>query len=128
VTSRGGDERPVSVLVVDDQGLFRDVMRDVVDATPGMTLVGDAASGEAALDAVEELSPQMVVIDKRMPGLGGIEAARLIRARRPEIVVVLVSVETPDPDVLEESGAVAFLHKRQLSPRALADVWRTYGA
>jgi DNA-binding NarL/FixJ family response regulator len=116
------------VLVVDDQGLFRDVMRDVVDATPGMTLVGDAASGEAALDAVEELSPQMVVIDKRMPGLGGIEAARLIRALRPEIVVVLVSVETPDPDVLEESGAVAFLHKRQLSPRALADVWRTYGA
>lgn len=128
MTSRGGDERPVSVLVVDDQGLFRDVMRDVVDATPGMTLAGDAASGEAALDAVEELSPQMVVIDKRMPGLGGIEAARLIRARRPEIVVVLVSVETPDPDVLEESGAVAFLHKRQLSPRALADVWRTYGA
>jgi DNA-binding NarL/FixJ family response regulator len=128
VTSRGGDERPVSVLVVDDQGLFRDVMRDVVDATPGMTLAGDAASGEAALDAVEELSPQMVVIDKRMPGLGGIEAVRLIRARRPEIVVVLVSVETPDPDVLEESGAVAFLHKRQLSPRALADVWRTYGA
>lgn len=128
MTSRGGDERPVSVLVADDQGLFRDVMRDVVDATPGMTLVGDAASGEAALEAVEELSPQMVVIDKRMPGLGGIEAARLIRARRPEIVVVLVSVETPDPDVLEESGAVAFLHKRQLSPRALADVWRTYGA
>jgi DNA-binding NarL/FixJ family response regulator len=128
VTSRGGDEHPVSVLVVDDQGLFRDVMRDVVDATPGMKLVGDAASGEAALDAVEQLSPQMVVIDKRMPGLGGIEAARLIRARRPEIVVVLVSVETPDPDVLEESGAVAFLHKRQLSPRALADVWRTYGA
>jgi DNA-binding NarL/FixJ family response regulator len=128
VTSRGGDERPVSVLVVDDQGLFRDVMRDVVDATPGMKLVGDAASGEAALDAVEELSPQMVVIDKRMPGLGGIEAARLIRARRPEIVVVLVSVETPDPDVLEDSRAVAFLHKRQLSPRALADVWRTYSA
>ena len=128
MTSRGGDERPVSVLVVDDQGLFRDVMREVVDATPGMTLVGDAASGEAALDAVEELSPRMVVIDKRMPGLGGIEAARLIRARRPEIVVVLVSVETPDPDVLEESGAVAFLHKRQLSPRALADVWRSYGA
>jgi DNA-binding NarL/FixJ family response regulator len=116
------------VLVVDDQALFRDVMRDVVDATPGMTLVGDAASGEAALDAVEELSPRMVVIDKRMPGLGGIEAARLIRARRPEIVVVLVSVETPDPDVLEESGAAAFLHKRQLSPRTLADVWRTYGA
>jgi two-component system invasion response regulator UvrY len=116
------------VLVVDDQGLFRDVLRDVVLATPGMTLVGEAASGEAAIDAVEELSPRMVIMDKRMPGIGGIEAARLISARRPEIVVVLVSVEVPDPAVLEASGAVAFLHKRQLSPRALADVWRIYGA
>jgi two-component system invasion response regulator UvrY len=125
---RGGDEIPVSVLVVDDQEFFRDVMRDVVLATPGMTLVGDAASGEAAVDAVEELSPQMVIMDKRMPGVGGIEAARLIRAHRPEIVVVLVSVEEPDPEVLEESGAAAFLHKRELSPRALAHLWRTYGA
>jgi DNA-binding NarL/FixJ family response regulator len=125
---RGGDEVPVSVLVVDDQEFFRDVLRDVVLATPGMTLVGDAASGEAAVDAVEELSPQMVIMDKRMPGVGGIEAARLIRAHRPEIVVVLVSVEVPDPEVLEESGAAAFLHKRELSPRALADLWRTYGA
>jgi two-component system invasion response regulator UvrY len=116
------------VLVVDDQELFRAVMRDVVLATPGMTLVGEAASGEAAVDAVEELSPRMVIMDKRMPGIGGIEAARLIRSRRPEIVVVLVSVEVPSPEVVEESGAAVFLHKRQLSRRALVEVWRTYGA
>jgi DNA-binding NarL/FixJ family response regulator len=91
-----------------------------------MTLVGEAVSGEAAVDAVEELSPRMVIMDKRMPGIGGVEAARLIRARRPEVVVVLVSVETPEPEVLEASGAAAFLHKRKLSPRALTEVWRTY--
>jgi two-component system, NarL family, invasion response regulator UvrY len=116
------------VLVVDDQELFRAVVRDVVLLTPGMTLVGEAASGEVAVDAVEELSPRLVIMDKRMPGIGGIEAARLIRARHPEVVVVLVSVEVPEPGALEASGAVAFLHKRQLSPRALAEVWRTYGA
>lgn len=116
------------MLIVDDQELFRAVVRDVVCATPDMTLVGEAASGEAAVDAVERLSPRLVIMDKRMPGIGGIEAARRIRARRPEIVVVLVSVEAPDPDVLKASGAAAFLHKRQLSPRALAELWRTYGA
>jgi len=116
------------VLVVDDQELFRAVIRDVVLATPRMTVVGEAASGEAAVGAVEELSPRMVIMDKRMPGIGGIEAARLIRARHPEIVVVLVSVEVPQPEVLEASGAAAFLHKRQLSARALLDVWRTHGA
>jgi hypothetical protein len=43
-------------------------------------------------------------------------------------VVMLVSVEVPSPEVVEESGAAVFLHKRQLSRRALVDVWRTYGA
>ena len=125
---RSGAQAPVSVLIVDDQEAFRAVARDVVGATPDMTLVGEAASGEAAVAAVEELSPRLVIMDKRMPGIGGIEAARRIRARRPETVVVLVSVEDPSSEALNASGAVAFLHKRQLSPRALADVWRTYGA
>jgi DNA-binding NarL/FixJ family response regulator len=116
------------VLVVDDQELFRDVMRDVVRATAGMSLVGEAASGEAAVDAVEELSPRMVIMDKRMPGIGGIEAARRIRARHPEMLVVLVSVEVPAPEALEASATLAFLHKRQISARALMEVWRTYSA
>jgi DNA-binding NarL/FixJ family response regulator len=125
---RTGAEAPVSVLIVDDQELFRAAVRDVVRATPDMTLVGEAASGEAAVDAVEELSPRLVIMDKRMPGIGGVEAARRIRARRPDVVVVLVSVEVPNSELQKASGAVAFLHKRQISPRALAQLWRTYGA
>ena len=127
--SPDGDEPSVTVLVADDQELFRDVLRDVLRATPGMTLVGEAESGEAALDAVEALAPQLVIIDKRMPGIGGIEAARRIRARHPEIVVVIVSVETPDdPRLLEGNHAVAFLPKRQISPRALSELWRELGS
>ena len=119
---------PVSVLVVDDQDLFRDVMRDVVHATPGMELAGEAASGEAAIDAVQELSPQLVIMDKRMPGIGGIQAARRIGASHPAVVVVLVSVEAPTPEALEESGGAAFLNKRELSPRALTALWQNHGA
>ena len=115
------------MLVVDDQELFRAVAREVVVATPGMAFVGDAGSGEAAIDAVEELSPRMVIMDKRMPGIGGIEAARVIHARHPEVVIVLVSIEAATPEALEASGAVAFLQKRQLSPRALTELWQAYG-
>jgi DNA-binding NarL/FixJ family response regulator len=70
----------------------------------------------------------MLIMDKRMTGIGGVEAARCIRARRAEIVVLLVSVEAPNPEVLEACGAAAFLPKRRLSPRAPLDLWRTYGA
>jgi len=124
-----GDRAPdVAVLVVDDQAVFRGVASDVVRATPGMTLAGAAASGEEAIAAVEALSPRLVIMDKRMPGIGGIEAARVIRARHPDVVVVLMSVELPAAEALEASGAVEFLAKRKLSPRALAKLWATYGA
>ena len=115
------------MLVVDDQAAFRDVAGQVVRATPGMTLVGQAASGEEAIAAVDVLSPGLVLMDKRMPGIGGVEAARAIRARHPDVVVVLVSVEEPAAEVLEASGAAAFVPKRELSPRRLAQLWAAYG-
>jgi two-component system, NarL family, invasion response regulator UvrY len=115
------------VLVADDHAAFREAVRDVLLATPGMAPVGEVDSGEAAVQAVEELSPRLVIMDKRMAGIGGVEAARRIHARRPDVVVVLVSVEAPDQALLETSGAAVFLNKRQLSPRALTELWRIYG-
>ena len=123
-----GEGPDVPVLVVDDQAVFRDVASDVVRATPGMTLVGVAASGEEAIAAVEALSPRLVLMDKRMPGIGGVKAAHAIRARHPDVLVIVVSVEHPSAEVLEASGAVAFLPKRELSPRVLGELWATYGA
>ena len=60
---------PVPVLVVDDQESFRGVLRDLVAATDGFALVGEAASGEAAINAVEHLSPRLVIMDSRMSGM-----------------------------------------------------------
>jgi two-component system, NarL family, invasion response regulator UvrY len=119
-----GDPRPVAVLIVDDQPTFRKALRDLVNATPGFQLAGEAESGEAALEAVEELAPRMVIMDKRMPGIGGVEATRRITARHPEVVVLLVSVEVPELELLHASGAAAFLRKQQLTTRALIDVWQ----
>jgi two-component system invasion response regulator UvrY len=118
----------VSVLIVDDQESFRGALRELVAATEGVALVGEAASGEAALDVVAELSPRLVIMDKRMPGMGGIEATRALTARRPGIVVMLISVEDPDPTLMESCGAAAFVPKRQLAPRMLREFWRTKGS
>jgi two-component system, NarL family, invasion response regulator UvrY len=117
-----GEQSPVRVLVVDDQASFRAVMRELVAATRGFTLAGEAASGEEALDAVDQLAPHMVIMDKRMPGMGGIEAARVLTTRHPEVVVLIVSVEEPDPAVIQSSGA-AFARKEGLSTGLLREVW-----
>jgi two-component system, NarL family, invasion response regulator UvrY len=117
-------EEGIEVVVVDDHAQFRAVLRDVVAATAGMTCVGEAVSGEAAVDACDALAPDLVVMDKRMPGIGGVEAARRIAARHPDVLVVLISVETPRPETLAGLDGVVFLDKRRLSPRALAELWR----
>lgn len=121
------DRSPVTVLVVDDQESFRRALRELVSATAGFVLVGDASSGEQALDAVDQLAPQMVIMDKRMPGIGGIEATRLLVSRHTELVVLLVSLEEPDPRVSDSCGAAAFINKRDLSTSVLTQMWRDHG-
>ena len=116
---------PVTVLAVDDHDSFRAALRDLVDATDGFALVGEVASGEAALEAVDELSPDMVIMDKRMSGIGGIEACRLITERHPEVAVVIISVEDPpDAQLPQPCAAVAFVRKEDLSTRMLREFWR----
>jgi two-component system, NarL family, invasion response regulator UvrY len=118
------------VLGVDDQVVFLDVARDVVAATPGFRWVGSAGSGREALEAVHDLEPEFVLLDVRMPGMDGIETARCISKRHPDVLVVLISVEESPairPDI-EASGAAAIVRKQELAPAMLHDLWQAYGA
>jgi two-component system, NarL family, invasion response regulator UvrY len=118
----------VGVLAVDDQSIFLDVARDVVAATPGFSWVGGATSGEEALDAVRELGPELVLMDVRMPGMDGIETARFISERHPDVVVVLISIEESPAiaPAIEASGAAALVPKREFGPAMLRRLWLTY--
>jgi two-component system, NarL family, invasion response regulator UvrY len=124
------DNPAVSVLTVDDQLVFRDLARLVLQTTPGFRSVGEAASGEQALEMVDELKPQLVLVDVRMPGIGGIETARRICAAHPEAVVVLISIEDPVdlPSAAEASGAVALVRKQDFGATLLRDLWAAHGA
>ena len=115
------------VLTVDDQIVFRDAARDVIEATPGFEPVGDAASGEEALAEVERLQPELVLLDVRMPGMGGIEAARRITEAHPGTVVVLISIEEFAEDA-HDSGAAALVRKQEFGPALLRRIWEAHGA
>jgi two-component system invasion response regulator UvrY len=82
---------PVRVLVVDDQRPFRLVAAAVLARTPGFLLVGEAATGEEAVTLADALRPDLVLLDVRLPGISGVEAAASIVARVPGTVVVLCS-------------------------------------
>jgi DNA-binding NarL/FixJ family response regulator len=117
----------VRVLTVDDQELFRRVAEDVIAATTGFEAVGEAASGEEALAAVERLAPQLVLCDVRMPGLDGIEVARRLAATHPETVVVLISIgERADMPAVAQLR-VPLVRKQDFGPVLLRRLWREHG-
>jgi chemotaxis response regulator CheB len=82
-----GSDHGVRVLAVDDHEAFREALRDLIAAMPGFVLAGQAETGEEGVRAVERLSPQLVLMDVAMPGMGGVEAARVVLSRHPGVMV-----------------------------------------
>jgi CheY-like chemotaxis protein len=104
---------------------FLALLSDVVRATGLLDLVGEVLSGERAVEVADELEPDIVLIDVRMPGLGGVAAARRIKSSRPSTVVVLMSTTHPNDLSAEEDGtdADAWIWKNDLSPGLLDEIW-----
>jgi DNA-binding NarL/FixJ family response regulator len=121
-----GGRTAACVLAVDDHARFRSVLRDVVGGTTDLVVVGEADSGEAAVDLVDDLAPDLVLMDVRMPGMGGIAATRKIKERKPSTVVVLVSSTHPDLLRSERGVADEVLWKTQLRPKVLDEIWRRH--
>ena len=116
----------ISLLIVDDHPVVRAGLHGMFDSDPGFAVLGEAASGEAAIDAVREACPDIVLMDLQMPGIGGVEAIRRIRAMpAPPPVLVLTTYDT-DAQILSaiEAGAAGYLLKD--TPRdALFDAVRS---
>jgi DNA-binding NarL/FixJ family response regulator len=116
--------RPVRVLVVDDQPVFLRAARELIAAVPGFDEVGEATSGPEALGKAASLRPDLVLLDVRMPGMDGIETARLLADVAPDAFVVLISLEaTVDPGGGTPYGVDAHVRKQDLSVRTLQHVW-----
>lgn len=124
------DAGPVTVLVVDDQAPFRAAAKAVVSRLEGFELVGEATSGEEAVERCAELHPRLVLMDINMDGINGIEATRQITAAADgTTMVVLVSTYRVDdvPPDARTSGAAAYVNKEDLSPRIIRQLWADGG-
>lgn len=120
----------VGVLVVDDKTPFRRVALEVIEATPGFEPLGEAASGEEALALVAELSPELILLDIRMPVMDGIETARRLSAEHPGAVVALIFSGDPAelPQGVECCGAKAVIRKQDFGSLALRRLWDAHGS
>jgi two-component system, NarL family, invasion response regulator UvrY len=128
VSDHQPDALNVGVLTVDDQASFRDVARTVIEATAGFELLGEAGCGEEALALADELEPDLVLLDVRMPRIDGPETARRLSASHPNSTVVLLSSDSlEDSTTVDSCGAAAFVRKQDFGPSMLRRVWSTHG-
>ena len=114
----------IKILIADDHQLVRHGLKSLFKATSDIEVIGDVGTGEEAIDFTKEHHPDVVLMDIRMPGIGGLEATRKIVRSCPESRILVVSscdVE-PFPSILLEVGATGFLSKGGSDAEMLAAV------
>jgi two-component system invasion response regulator UvrY len=118
----------VGVVVADDQAPFRRAAKAILGATPGFGLLAEADSGEQAVALAHSLEPDIIVMDIKMPGIGGIEATRLITKAHAATLVVLVSSyrECDLPDRARACGAAAYVAKEGFGRGVLERIWNEH--
>ena len=116
---------PHTVVVVDDQAPFRMAAKAVLRRLPCFELAGEASSGSEAIELVDVLHPELVLMDINMPEMNGIEATRRIVSAHPDVVVFLCSTYDVEdlPPGASASGATAYVNKERLAADTLRRLW-----
>jgi DNA-binding NarL/FixJ family response regulator len=125
-----GKDPVVRVLVVDDQAPFRQAARAVVSLTPGFEVVGEAVTGEEAVELARFMEPDVVLMDVKLPGIDGLAACRAIVDDHPGTTVLLLSTYQEE-DVggdTKTCGAQAYVSKDEFGPDVLERLGRPAAA
>ncbi|MGH2399452.1 MAG: response regulator transcription factor, partial [bacterium] len=111
--SAGTSSRPIRVLLADDHDLFRQGVRRLLEAAEDIDVVSEASNGEQAVRLVEEFAPDVVLLDIGMPGLSGIDAARIIKTTSPRTGLIMLTVHGEEEFLFEaiKAGAMGYLLK-----------------
>ena len=114
-----------SVVIVDDQAPFRQAAKAVLRRLSCFEFAGEASSGREAIELVDALRPELVLMDINMPEIGGIEATRRILSAHPEVVVFLCSTYDVEdlPSGAAGSGASAYVNKERFGAEMLRRLW-----
>lgn len=113
------ESQTIRVMLVDDQALFRDGLHKLLSVQPELQVVGEAADGAEAIERALELTPDVILMDLRMKGMGGVEATKRLKSQLPECRVIALTTFDDDEDVFAalRAGAIGYLLKDAATER-----------
>lgn len=108
----------IRVLVVDDQELVREGIASLLVIQPGIEVVGTAEDGQGAVDMIKDLEVDVILMDVMMPGMDGIEATAVIRERKPDVKILMLTTLEDEEKIMKslQAGACGYLLKDILAP------------
>src|SRR5256885_6815296 len=104
---------PKRILIADDHLAVREGLRSLIDPDPDFEVVGEAADGNEAAQKALELRPDLIVLDNSMPGMTGLEVARMLRSNLPQTKIVFLTLDPGIRDLALATGAAAHISKDQ---------------
>ena len=118
----------ITIILADDHTVVRQGLRTLLEADPELRVIGEASDGHQALEQVERLNPDVLVLDLMMPGMNGMEVTRQVQCRFPQTRVVILSMHANEAYVLEalRSGALAYVLKDSQSSELLRAIHEAY--
>jgi DNA-binding NarL/FixJ family response regulator len=122
-------QQKITLLIVDDHPLFRQGLREVLNAEPDLTVIGEASDGEEALRVARELSPRVVLMDINIPTINGLQVARRLRQEVPSARAVILTGYDDDEQVFHaiRAGAYAYFPK-DVTPQKIIEAVREVNA
>ncbi len=119
----------IRIMLVDDHRLVRAGLKRVLTEVADMEVVAEASSGEEALELVRTITPDVVLMDINMPGIGGLEATRRLLQRTPSAKVIVVSMhlEEPYPSRMLAAGAAGYISKDSAADEVVTAIRRVHG-
>ncbi len=113
-------KKKTKVYLVEDQELVKEYVSETLKSIPELELIGSATSAEDALNDLEELEVELVIMDIGLPGMDGIQATRLLKQRHPEVTVMMLTGEADHIGEAIEAGALGYVTKLS-SPKILLE-------
>jgi two-component system NarL family response regulator len=118
----------IKLLIADDHHLFREGLSRILDDSPRFQVVGTGSNGEEALAGMAELNPDVVILDIHMPGIGGLETARRLHARYPELGIIMLTISENEQDLFAavRAGVRGYMLKNSTAAELTAGIEQVY--